>query len=227
MSHTPTAGSPPRMRGKRSTADLLLGWVGITPADAGKTCLLISLNASAKDHPRGCGENRLSIFRSRYIGGSPPRMRGKQTYMGYSFFNDRITPADAGKTRNRSRRCRSRWDHPRGCGENRPTSRRLMVSRGSPPRMRGKHFHANAAPWADGITPADAGKTRIQILRGGQHQDHPRGCGENWRLHQSGATRLGSPPRMRGKPSLHVYAHGFYWITPADAGKTVRGFDKV
>ena len=26
--------------------------------------------------------------------------------------------------------------------------------------MRGKHFHANAAPWADGITPADAGKTK-------------------------------------------------------------------
>ena len=37
-----TAGSPPRMRGKRRSAVLLLIDFGITPADAGKTATFVS-----------------------------------------------------------------------------------------------------------------------------------------------------------------------------------------
>ena len=65
--------------------------------------------------------------------------------------------------------------------------------------MRGKLV--DIVVWVVGlrITPADAGKTRIQILRGGQYQDHPRGCGENECPLLKSRGQLGSPPRMRGK----------------------------
>ena len=50
-------GSPPRMRGKRANKTAEVGVFRITPADAGKTVPHSSGNISAKDHPRGCGEN--------------------------------------------------------------------------------------------------------------------------------------------------------------------------
>ena len=52
-------GSPPRMRGKRTSAAAPGLFSGITPADAGKTYTTsLTLNFE-KDHPRGCGENKL------------------------------------------------------------------------------------------------------------------------------------------------------------------------
>ena len=50
-------GSPPRMRGKRHHKNDDCGLYGITPADAGKTGYLPHVQAGARDHPRGCGEN--------------------------------------------------------------------------------------------------------------------------------------------------------------------------
>ena len=71
---------------------------GITPADAGKTHKARFNRQRKRDHPRGCGENdgrgRVGIFTP----GSPPRMRGKRKDEITKFFEDRITPADAGKT---------------------------------------------------------------------------------------------------------------------------------
>ena len=57
--------------------------------------------------------------------------------------------------------------------------------------------------------------------------DHPRGCGENACVHPILPVTRGSPPRMRGKRKLFCNAVAGSRITPADAGKTVRGFDKV
>ena len=70
------------------------------------------------------------------------------------------------------------------------------------------------------ITPADAGKTVIGLSYMQRHQDHPRGCGENYEQLVGGVETLGSPPRMRGKldsVQIRKFAHR---ITPADAGKT-------
>ena len=50
-------GSPPRMRGKPADKRTLDVFFGITPADAGKTFLKVSVGTFVKDHPRGCGEN--------------------------------------------------------------------------------------------------------------------------------------------------------------------------
>ena len=53
---------------------------------------------TAKDHPRGCGENIKADAAQKGGDGSPPRMRGKLSPTVGLLFVIRITPADAGKT---------------------------------------------------------------------------------------------------------------------------------
>ena len=91
-------GSPPRMRGKRCVRLPLCALRRITPADAGKTPVIIYAYISAWDHPRGCGENLGRGAKPNAPAGSPPRMRGKLKNLLDAFEGDGITPADAGKT---------------------------------------------------------------------------------------------------------------------------------
>ena len=72
-----------------------------------------------------------------------------------------ITPACAGKT---LIPCLMKFfwrDHPRVCGKNfKPLSVTLACA-GSPPRVREKLIRDGVIAYADGITPACAGKTVI------------------------------------------------------------------
>ena len=126
------------MRGKRFFHVERRRKDGITPADAGKTSLLLFTFSPKKDHPRGCGENLKRKSELNTMIGSPPRMRGK--LVGYCILTafSRITPADAGKTDLRFANLEGAEDHPRGCGENLLTLFQTNVYTGSPPRMRGK-----------------------------------------------------------------------------------------
>ena len=134
--------------------------------------------------------------------------------------NERITPADAGKTICRKCTRAYLWDHPRGCGENIDPLNDNVRYLGSPPRMRGKPVVTPYDAGAGRITPADAGKTRSRQGRRAYCQDHPRGCGENI-YPPCRYTRLtGSPPRMRGKLKRAGICPVYPGITPADAGKT-------
>ena len=71
--------------------------------------------------------------------GSPPRVRGKSPDVSCSGG----TP----------------WDHPRVCGEKSAASIWAICARGLPPRMRGKDFLLFHRLFAQGITPAYAGKS--------------------------------------------------------------------
>ena len=71
----------------------------ITPADAGKTVNHQIQKTNDRDHPRGCGENEEAERALVCVNGSPPRMRGKRNPTYEDFGEDRITPADAGKTK--------------------------------------------------------------------------------------------------------------------------------
>ena len=154
-------------------------------------------------------------------------MRGKRFTRNWEALRNRITPAYAGKTIGEHCEARKTRDHPRVCGENHAHAHKKPYIRGSPPRMRGKLNGVRRYARFVRITPAYAGKTRVQILRGGQHQDHPRVCGENIRRRKRQTRRVGSPPRMRGK--LCQELHGIFdrGITPAYAGKTPRRGCKV
>ena len=90
-------------------------------------------------------------------------MRGKQLVARGGLDRVRITPADAGKTRVAYSAMGDTLDHPRGCGENMKPSLHGTTGTGSPPRMRGKHEVATDSFGAEGITPADAGKTTFRL----------------------------------------------------------------
>ena len=147
------------MRGKAFANYVTLGRERITPAYAGKSILPLLPDRSHQDHPRLCGEKFLSALWKIFWTGSPPPMRGKVSERNLLQWEQRITPAYAGK-RFRFERSQCRfWDHPRLCGEKQSDKMLRRCLEGSPPPMRGK---ANGtASFSDGyrITPAYAGKS--------------------------------------------------------------------
>ena len=93
-------------------------------------------------------------------------MRGKHVLAVAAVVDFRITPADAGKTHKSRQQEFFAQDHPRGCGENRGFTVAAVVNIGSPPRMRGKPRFVEAEFCEQGITPADAGKTKQRLRHG-------------------------------------------------------------
>ena len=171
-------GSPPRMRGKEWFRDENLQQPGITPAYAGKSALMPAVMAGSQDHPRVCGEKRLVKRRARCLGGSPPRMRGKDLCDVICGQQPGITPAYAGKSALMPAVMAGSQDHPRVCGEKRLVKRRARCLGGSPPRMRGKDLCDVICGQQSGITPAYAGKRYPYQYAEYCIGDHPRVCGE-------------------------------------------------
>ena len=151
------AGSPPRMRGQGVCPLAPSLPLRITPADAGTRSCTRSCLRSAWDHPRGCGDKRLSSLRSPGWMGSPPRMRGQDTTKSRSLTQTRITPADAGTSCQMYLPAVSAGDHPRGCGDKYRKTSISQSNKGSPPRMRGQGLVLLLIKNKTGITPADAG----------------------------------------------------------------------
>ena len=108
-------------------------------------------------------------------------MRGKQASVAEFLADLGITPAHAGKTFFVLRIVCVGGDHPRACGENYRALFFSTHSRGSPPRMRGKHNLKGEKGMNYGITPAHAGKTGFWADVFLPFWDHPRACGENSR----------------------------------------------
>ena len=233
-------GSPPRMRGKPQHALRGAAAAGITPAHAGKTSHYSCISRRLWDHPRACGENEAKMNSADTYMGSPPRMRGKPGVSAGFRITEGITPAHAGKTRcarlwcgcirDHPRACgENKWggggsgnggDHPRACGENELSGAVEVSGEGSPPRMRGKLEKGDYPNLDSGITPAHAGKTAHPSRRACWRWDHPRACGENTMNSYQAGKKLGSPPRMRGKPLTLRVILSLMGITPAHAGKT-------
>ena len=112
-------GSPPPMRGKAISSKNGRGQTRITPAYAGKSFFATNRGTEFRDHPRLCGEKIDANSVRDCGGGSPPPMRGKAQKQACESFNDRITPAYAGKSSDRHLCAVYKWDHPRLCGEKR------------------------------------------------------------------------------------------------------------
>ena len=105
-----------------------------------------------------CGE-KYGMDANKYVtSGSPPRVRGKARPASLLAAHRGITPACAGKSYPYTGCYIASEDHPRVCGEKPYVVHEGVMSRGSPPRVRGKD--------------CSAGKL------GGVMLDHPRVCGE-------------------------------------------------
>ena len=166
------------MRGKAGKKNFCGCTKRITPACAGKSCSKSSIRSKSRDHPRVCGEKSLQKFRLPAGGGSPPRVRGKGSERDYVAALLRITPACAGKRRQRVCYWIEREDHPRVCGEKIKYGTKSSQSVGSPPRVRGKAAATSISVLRQRITPACAGKSNQGTIYRSEHQDHPRVCGE-------------------------------------------------
>ena len=95
-----------------------------------------------------------------------------------------------------------------------------MEKSGSPPRVREKPDNMEEEENILGITPASAGKTQIKLKVVLVGQDHPRECGKNALNHGFVDKIMGSPPRVREKPTVSYKNLLDGRITPASAGKT-------
>ena len=89
--------------------------------------------------------------------------------------------------------------------------------------MRGKVLLARPILAPLRITPACAGKSAIALNVLYPIWDHPRVCGEKTPCFSTWQTRLGSPPRVRGKGGIGIYSTFTHGITPACAGKSCSG----
>ena len=214
------SGSPPQVRGKPATPNRADKVRRITPAGAGKTRRCCAHRPKSQDHPRRCGENKMSRECRLSDLGSPPQVRGKPADVSQFSIYDGITPAGAGKTLLR-RRCKHHTrDHPRRCGENRYKGLSHQAHLGSPPQVRGKPSYGIYNSLKRRITPAGAGKTFALSLLLSATKDHPRRCGENIQPTPPKHDITGSPPQVRGKLVVPADISTKSRITPAGAGKT-------
>ena len=156
---TKAGGSPPRVRGKDRVCAVFQKCIRITPACAGKRLSDRRDHVRLRDHPRVCGEKPTISTSSIPQRGSPPRVRGKGKIMKALKIAGRITPACAGKSCSCPQNPRSRWDHPRVCGEKRQLAAVSSAGLGSPPRVRGKEKLLLRRHQIGRITPACAGKS--------------------------------------------------------------------
>ena len=132
---------------------------GITPARAGKTRCGRVLRLRWQDHPRSCGKDRWPVVGLMASLGSPPLVRERHKNYYPEPYNDRITPARAGKTAGCTVWPGMHRDHPRSCGKDDWENLPIRRNGGSPPLVRERPLGPSILPVYRGITPARAGKT--------------------------------------------------------------------
>ena len=88
--------------------------------------------------------------------------------------------------------------------------------------MRGKGITSLPSTTSTRITPAYAGKSFLHPRRRRMQKDHPRLCGEKFKIAFVLFALSGSPPPMRGKVFLAPLVLSVIRITPAYAGKSVE-----
>ena len=166
-----------------------------------------------------CGEKSVEANTVQIAQGSPPRVRGKAVCPLGSPKSFGITPACAGKRREKRKVQKNERDHPRVCGEKYILYFCARYAIGSPPRVRGKGRISAADRGVLGITPACAGKSSEGRTGSSPTGDHPRVCGEKLSGFRAPPLLIGSPPRVRGKVSPSPSSTAATRITPACAGK--------
>ena len=167
-----------------------------------------------------CGEQFLAYHTRFYLPGSPPRVRGTEQMLGQTDETFGITPACAGNRRVSLWRCVSDQDHPRVCGEQKPSLRYKRQHAGSPPRVRGTVDTDEIDIRHMRITPACAGNRARRSYLNACFRDHPRVCGEQWHITMICQTCVGSPPRVRGTVNVLPCLFLLMGITPACAGNS-------
>ncbi len=208
------------MRGARKWASASRRGLRIIPAYAGSTTWALPSSSRSWDHPRVCGEHRISFVVVLALPGSSPRMRGALEVEPHLSGAPGIIPAYAGSTWNDGSAGSKGQDHPRVCGEHFQKDFKRNSNIGSSPRMRGARAAIRGPRDAPGIIPAYAGSTIFKIVIEWIVKDHPRVCGEHPMTERRRQSNRGSSPRMRGAPGRRTRPSRRLGIIPAYAGST-------
>jgi len=209
------------MRGTLTTSTPKFALRGIIPAYAGNTRAVVFGDDFNGDHPRICGEHSACVVVASGDTGSSPHMRGTRVdACGVSVYGG-IIPAYAGNTPVQERPMSLQRDHPRICGEHIQNNFHRLTGWGSSPHMRGTQASRVRSAMVDGIIPAYAGNTDVDLVCAWGNGDHPRICGEHQVMDDYGTMVMGSSPHMRGTLVARLYQHSRIGIIPAYAGNTV------
>ena len=215
-------GSPPRRRGKGYREFGIDISDRITPAQAGKSVAPRQKRSALWDHPRVGGEKGTRRSHGMAVPGSPPRGRGKANWHCVRRPALRITPAQAGKRTRSWRAYGCPWDHPRVGGEKKGVRHWWALPRGSPPRWRGKATFSGRSDPGVGITPAWAGKSRIDKLEWIPVKDHPRVGGEKPVGYDLLQRPAGITPAWAGKRYCRQSPPRAGWDHPRVGGEKYR-----
>ena len=156
---------------------------GITPACAGTTYAEYGGGQSFRDHPRMCGDHNAECYSTDGAKGSPPHVRGPLLETGNVSQKSGITPACAGTTSRYRDLGNEDRDHPRMCGDHCHKVCQSLIKVGSPPHVRGPPSPSASTVPKYGITPACAGTTNISYNIYRRCWDHPRMCGDHFKLY--------------------------------------------
>ena len=218
--HVARPGSSPHVRGTLPGSARLLLPAGIIPACAGNTRSSRRRSATARDHPRMCGEHFTIGAMRLAFAGSSPHVRGTlYSVVGFPSLSG-IIPACAGNTSWTWATRQWSRDHPRMCGEHQGYAVRPISHSGSSPHVRGTPHVPFGVEVHAGIIPACAGNTGCGCACSARSRDHPRMCGEHSRAAEAGETMPGSSPHVRGTPAAEGHGSGQPGIIPACAGNT-------
>ena len=124
------------------------------------------------------GEKHIANFNDENGQGSPPRGRGKVPDTLLRSVANGITPAWAGKRKQKDKMVQNEKDHPRVGGEKYLLPIPRSFTNGSPPRGRGKASGPLCGYGRQRITPAWAGKSCFVSYFATVGWDHPRVGGE-------------------------------------------------
>ena len=173
-------GSSPLARGTSSSRRLYQVSVGLIPARAGNTFVVVSVSLARGAHPRSRGEHFRGGISEFSPGGSSPLARGTQGDDWSGRVGLGLIPARAGNTGlDRQPKLPARA-HPRSRGEH-GTARRYP-------------FHSwGSSPLARGTPPFTS---RLVTVRWA----HPRSRGEHRRRLAMESEQPGSSPLARGTP---------------------------
>ncbi len=149
-------------------------------------------------------------------------MRGRERSWDPTLSDVGNTPACAGKSRGEPRRLGTNRKYPRVCGEEAVGEKKLCPKMEIPPRVRGRVLVEGQWRTHHRNTPACAGKSIDDRLRGNLDGKYPRVCGEenHFVLLLNGAT--GNTPACAGKRTVPGAGVVSQWKYPRVCGEEIR-----
>ncbi len=218
------AGSSPHVRGTLVSTVNRTDSVGLIPACAGHSTILIPCSAGKWAHPRMCGALRTVYSDDVPQLGSSPHVRGTQDAEVVSDDDGGLIPACAGHSRSASQSRTSCRAHPRMCGALAKIYGITSDGLGSSPHVRGTRIQTKPVYSPQGLIPACAGHSAARAWWGAARRAHPRMCGAlRWVCSDSLSLR-GSSPHVRGTQVSSLKVKSPLGLIPACAGhSTHRG----